>query len=427
MRLPVKFLIFILGCCSPMLCTAFTLEQCLEKAEANYPLIKKYNLFDSTSEIELSDINKSWLPRIGLYAQGKVQNVVPSFPDALKGVLQQMGQEMKGLSKFQYKAGADINQTIWDGGTSKSRRELIRAQEAVSRAALDVEMYAIRQRVENIFFALLLTEEQIAQSEVTYDLLSANVEKLQAMYRNGTAMKSDVEMLEAQMLTVGQAITSARSAAESYRTMLFLYTGVPLDDNIEKPAALIPSSDESARPELRLFDKRRDMTDTALKLNDKSVMPKIGLFAQAYYGYPGFDYFHSMMSRNPSFNVLAGIKLSWNIDAFYTRHNASIRTTAEAAEIDADRETFLFNSNLSSASERDNIRGLQKIMKDDAKIISLRSEVRKAAESQLENGVIDATALLTKISDEELARLTAVYHEIKLIQAIYQLKNLLNQ
>lgn len=66
-------------------------------------------------------------------------------------------------------------------------------------------------------------------------------------------------------------------------------------------------------------------------------------------------------------------------------------------------------------------------MANDAKIIELRRSVRRSAESQLENGVIDATALLSKITDENRAELMARYHEIELLKKIYELKNTLNR
>ncbi|MDE6341984.1 MAG: TolC family protein, partial [Muribaculaceae bacterium] len=202
-----------------------TIEQCVEKAMANYPAIKKYNLMAAANEIELSDINKSWLPRIGVYGQATAQNVVPAFPEVLSDVVHNMGQEMRGIGKIQYKLGVDVSQTIWDGGVSKANREMSRAKEAVERAALDVELYQIRQRVENLYFAILLTEEQISQSRVTYKLLCDNLEKLHSLFRNGTAMQSDIDMMEAQALTVNQNMIQARSASESYRRALELFMG----------------------------------------------------------------------------------------------------------------------------------------------------------------------------------------------------------
>ena len=405
-----------------------TIEECVEQAQNHYPLVRKYDLLSVTSDIDLSDINKSWLPRIGVYGQLTGQNVVPSFPETLTGVLQQMGQEMKGLGKIQYKIGADVSQTIWDGGASQVRRDMVRSQEETRRASLDVELYAVRQRVENLYFAILLTEEQIAQNTITYDLLMSNLEKIRAMLRNGTAMQCDADMVEAQALTLRQAISTARSAVKGYRDVLALFTGESLEGKtLTRPAATEPATNEPDRPELKLFESRLRFNNLSDRLSDTSIMPKVGFFAQAYYGYPGFDYFKSMMDRNMTFNILAGVKATWNIDALYTRKNTSRRTQAESDNINADRDLFLFNCSLQSASQRAAIDGIRDVMKEDSRIIDLRANVRKAAESQLANGIIDATALLTKISDENIARLTAQLHEIQLIQEIYQLKYTLDR
>lgn len=405
-----------------------TIEECVDKAIENYPLISKYNLLENTTEVELSDINKGWLPRLGLYGQATAQNIVPAFPDALQGVLQQMGQDIKGIGKIQYKVGVDLSQTIWDGGVAGARRELARKQEAAKQSALDVEMYAVRQRVENIYFAILLTEQQIAQSRITYGLLEANLDKLRSMLKNGTAMQSDVDMVEAQALAINQSIRQARCSVDGLRRVLTIFTGCDMmAEELTMPDASMPETDNRNRPELQLFENQMAVNAAAERMSDTSLMPRIGLFAQAYYGYPGFDYFQSMMNRDLSFNIIGGVKVSWNIDSFYTRKNTRRKTSVSNAQIATDRELFLFNNRLQSTSQISSINGIRSIIEDDARIVRLRQSVRKAAESQLDNGVIDATALLTKISDENIAQLTSKLHEIQLLQEIYKLKYTLNQ
>ena len=405
-----------------------TIEECLSKAETNYPIIRKYNLLDATCDIDLSEINNSWLPRVGLYGQVTMQNIVPAFPKSLTGVLDQMGQTMKGLGKVQYKVGVDVSQTIWDGGVSSARRELTRTQQSLNRSALDVEIYAVRQRVQSVFFAILLTEEQIEQSEVTRALLQNNLEQIRSKVRNGVAMQSDADMVEAQWLTIDQDISRAKSAAEGYRNVLEIFIGESMrGKSLVRPSVDIPLNDDNQRPELKLFENRLAANAVTERLHNTSLMPKIGMFAQAYYGYPGFDYFQSMINRDLSFNILAGVKISWNIDSFYSRKNNSKRTSVNAFEINSDREMFLFNSKIQSVSQREAISGLRDLMKEDTRIIELRGNVRRAAESQLANGIIDATALLSKISDENIAQLNARLHEIQLIKEIYNLKYILNQ
>lgn len=411
-------------CCKAQL----TLDYCIARADENYPLIRKYGLIEQSQTLALSDINRGWLPRIGVYAQATAQSDVPSFPGILKGMIADMGQEINGIGRVQYKAGVDISQTIWDGGSSKARREAERTAAAESTSATDVRMYEMHEKVMNLFFGILLMDEQIVRTETTLTLLNDNLRRMQAMYANGTAMQSDVDIIEAQILAMSQQLTEARSAVQSYRNVLELYIGEEIGERtLLRLAETIPSTFDSARPELAMYDARLRHNAAQKGAVSASVMPHFGLFAQAYYGYPGFNYFESMINRDLSFNLLAGIKMSWNIDSFYTRRN-SIRRLAVAADgIENDSDIFLFNSRLQATSQSDKIDGLRKIMKDDSRIVALRTDIRRAAESQLDNGVIDATSLLTKITDENQAHIAASYHEIQLLQHIYQLKYILNR
>lgn len=405
-----------------------TIEECVEKAIANYPAIARYQLLDQTASIDLADITTSWYPRITLYAQATGQNAVPSFPAALSDMVAQMGQNIKGLSKFQYQGGVEVSQTIWDGGASSRRKDMSRSQSAVHKAALDVEMYAIRERVENLYFAILLTETQIERNRITHNLLLSNLDRLNAMLRNGTAMQADCDMLEARALTVAQGIARAQYAVKGYRQVLGLYTGEDMEAAtlVQPDIPAIPAG-EPQRPELTLFSAQTDANNMADQLWGTGLRPKIGAFVQAYYGYPGMNYFKSMIDRNPSLNMMAGVKFTWNFDSFYTHTNNTRRTEILNREIDTDRDTFLFNTNLQRSSQMQSIESLRAVMKEDERIVELQGNVRRAAESQLANGVIDITALLTKIADENEAVLNAKCHEIQLLQEIYKLKYVLNK
>ena len=405
-----------------------TLEECITLAQDNYPLIKKYDLLNQTREVNLSDINKSWLPQINVYAQGTVQNETPSFPESLAGIISQSGTNVSGLNEWQYKIGADINQNVWDGGSSKVQREMERAEDMERQSALDVQLYAIRERVEELYFGVLLIEEQAKQTRNMLALLQSNLDKLRVMLKNGVAMQSDVDMMEAQYLSTVQQLTHAGSTSKSYRKILEIFTGKSLaGQELMKPCAYIPQDMAPDRPELRHFEAQLLVNEAREASITASVMPKIGLFAQAYYGYPGFDYFESMMNRNASFNILAGVKVSWNIGVFYTEKNDRRKLRLSSKNIAVERDAFLFNTSMKTRSQLDHIDELKAVMKENDRIVELRTNVRKAAESQLDNGVIDTTDLLTKLTDEKQARLTASYHEIQLIQSIYKLKYTLNK
>ena len=426
LKLYLSLVLLLLATCH--LSAQVTLEECVKLAQDNYPLIRKYDLLNQTKAVNLSDINKSWLPQINVYGLGTVQNETPTFPESLTGLVSQTGMSISGLNEWQYKIGADINQNIWDGGVSKTERKIERAEDTERRTALDVRLYAIRERVENLYFGILLIEEQAEQTRNMQTLLQSNLDKLRTMFENGTAMQSDVDMVEAQCLSTSQQLIQAESTAKSYRKVLEIFTGESLaGQELMKPDATIPQDLLPARPELRHFEAQLQTNEARNASITASTMPKIGLFAQAYYGYPGFDYFESMMNRDLSFNMLAGVKVSWNIGAFYTKKNNRRKLRLSSDNIAVERDVFLFNTNMQTRSQLDHIDELRAVMKENDRIVELRANVRKAAESQLDNGVIDATALLAKLTDEKQARLTASYHEIHLLQSIYQLKYTLNK
>lgn len=403
-----------------------TLEQCVEKARQNYPLIKKYALIEHTSAVNLSNINKSWLPNIGISAQATVQNAVPAFPEIFRDIISQMGQKMKGMGKFQYKAAVELNQTIWDGGESRSRRQQNSAHADRQNAALDVEMYAITERIEDLYFGYLLYSQNISQMKSTIALLEANADEMREMLDGGLVMKSDVDMVEAQILSMSQQVTKADASRSALLDMLGIFIGESLEGKeLVKPSAEIPTDLENNRPELNLFEKRLLENTISRQSIATSLMPKAEFFGSAYYGYPGFDYFKSMRDRVLSLNLMAGIKLSWSLTPFYTKKNRYTQLKISDAEIENDKEVFIFNTRLQTASILKEIESMRKVIADDDKIVALRGNVRKAAESQLQNGIINATDLLTRITDENDALLTKGYNEIQLLRNIYKLKYIL--
>lgn len=439
-----KFSFVLLFCAVAALCAsaqtappsstdAISIEQCVESARANYPVIRKYDLLRQTSTLNLEEINTAWYPRLALTAQTTWQNAVPTFPDTFSKIMSQMGTEMKGVPHWQYHAGVELSQNLYDGGVSAERRRVDQASLAAQTASLDADMYAVRERVESLFFSLLLIRDQIEQTDATLALLSANLERVRAMVKDGVALPADADMIEAQLLTLTQQRSQATCAADGYVSMLSLFTGMPIEiDRLSTPSAAVPSlsgdtDDFSQRPEMLAMTARKDLNLSNLRLSDTALRPKLGLFAQGFYGDPGLDNFKSMMERKPSFNLMGGVKLSWNIDSWYTHTISRHKTLAANAAIEAERDALLLNLRLQARGQRAAIEGIERVSAEDARILQLRTNVRLAAESQLRNGVLDATALLSKITDENIAALTMRYHRIQLLQEIYKLRYILNQ
>ena len=405
-----------------------TLDECRRLAREHYPEIRQYDLVRRTEEYTLSNARRAWLPQLSLAAHATWQTEVPSFPNALAGMLAQQGIDMPGMNKDQYKAALELNQTLWDGGKSEADKRIARAEAAEQARSADVDLYALQGRVDNLFFGILLLDERIAQTRLTLDLLRSNLEKVRALQRNGVAMQSDADAVEAELLTVNQQLTQVAASRDSYRRMLEIFTGRPLDgERLERPDASEPRSMESSRPELALFDATADKLTAQERLVKAATRPRLGLFAQGYYGYPGMDYFQSMMSPDWSWNAMAGVKMSWNFGAYYTRKNSLAKLRTAKEQVEMQREIFLFNTRLQTAEESGDIARLRKALADDDRIVALRRSVREAAESKLRNGVIDTDDLLRKITDEAAAATARSAREIELLKTIYELKHTINR
>ena len=405
-----------------------TLDECRRLARAHYPEIRQYDLVRRTEEYTLSNARRAWLPQLSFAAQATWQTEVPSFPNALAGMLAQQGIDMPGMNKDQYKAALELNQTLWDGGKSEADKRIARAEAAEQARSADVDLYALQGRVDNLFFGILLLDERIAQTQLTLDLLRSNLEKVRALQRNGVAMQSDADAVEAELLTVNQQLTQVAASRDSYRRMLEIFTGRPLGgEQLERPDASEPRSMESSRPELALFDATADKLTAQERLVKAATRPHFGLFAQGYYGYPGMDYFQSMMSPDWSWNAMAGVKMSWNFGAYYTRKNSLAKLRTAKEQVEMQREIFLFNTRLQTAEESGDIARLRKALADDDRIVALRRSVREAAESKLRNGVIDTDDLLRKITDEAAAATARSAREIELLKTIYELKHTINR
>lgn len=400
---------------------AQSLEECRQAAEHNYPIIRQYDLIARTTELTVRNIQKAWFPQISVTAQGSYQNKVTAWPENLQGMFAQMGIQLQGLSRDQYKVGIDVRQTLFDGGTIGSRREIARGEGAVQAAQTEVDLYKIGQRVHEMYFGLLLLDEQLRLNADVNALLRSNEAQLAAMLKNGTASAGDFENVKAERLSAEQQQTELLSQRQTLQRLLSLFCGIPVD-SIRRPAVPNLPSGENKRPELRLFDRRLQLTDAQEKALDAQLLPQLGLFAQGYYGNPGLNLFEDMMKRRWSWNGIAGLKLTWNLSALYTHRNEKSKLRVQRELIENARQQFLFNNQLDETQQSENVRRFRAIAQRDGEIIALRTAVRKAAESKLAHGIIDVNGLLREINKENAAKTQQAIHEIDMLKAMYDLK-----
>jgi outer membrane protein TolC len=407
-----------------MMVQAQTLEECQRAAEQNYPLIRKYSLIEKTTDLTVANIQKGWLPQVTATAQATYQSDVPAWPDAMGTMLQQMGLDMKGLKKDQYRVGIDVQQTVFDGGVISSQKQLAREQGLVQAAQTEVDLYHVRKRVNEMYFSLLLLNDQLQLNQDLQQLLAGNEKKLSSMVKSGVAAESDLKNVKAERLNAVQQATSLESQKRMLQTMLSTFCGIEVT-NVQKPPVADVSSNNN-RPEMHLFDSQLRLANAQEKALHAALMPKLGIFAQGFYGYPGYNMFEDMMRHDWSLNGMVGARLTWNIGALYTHKNDKAKIQLQRDLTENSRDVFLFNNRLEQMQQDESITRYRQMMAEDDEIITLRSAVRKAAESKLSHGIIDINDLVREINQENAAKVQQSMHEIEMLRQIYDKKITVN-
>lgn len=413
----------------PMQLAAISLEECYTLARNNYPLVRQYELTEAMSRYSFENAAMGYVPQISLGGQATLQSDVTEFPEAFNNLLALAGVDMKGLSHDQYKVQLDISQTIWDGGYSKAQREAVKAQAEVSRLTLDKDIDALKTRINQMYFGILVMEENIRTSLYMDTLMTANLEIVESAVRNGTALASDTDNIRVELLSLRQQRRQLESAVRTYKDMLAIMIGRRIEDGevFEKPEVMLVDTSLNKRTELLLFDARIREIELQKKMLDVAVMPKFAFFAQGWYGKPGLNIFDDMVYDRMSWNGIAGITFKWNISGFYTRKNDLRNIDLSQRSVELQRDAFKWNTDLQQTQIQNEIDRMYEMKASDDEIVRLRESVRKVSESKYRNGIITVNDLLRDIMNENKAKVERSRHELELLRNIYDLKVMLNQ
>lgn len=397
-----------------------TVETCQEKAKANYPLVKQYGLIEQTAKYNISNANKGYLPQLTLSAKATYQSDVTQIPVALGT---RFGFPIPEVSKDQYQAVLEASQVIWDGGIITTQNKIIKAGVEVEKQKLEVDLYTLKDRVNQLFFGILLLNEQYQQNEILKKDLQTNYDKLNAFKQNGVAQQSDLDAIKVEQLNTNQRTSDLNNTRKTYCILLSALSGLEINDKtaLVKPQVDLAVLKDSTvhRPEIGLFDAQNKLYDNQKSLVLSANRPRVGAFIQGGYGQPGLNMFTSGFSTF----YIGGLRLSWNISGFYTQKDNINKLEISKKNVDIQKETFLFNNNLVTKQQQNEITKLQLTITNDDEIIKLRQNIKKATTSKLENGTASTSDLIRDLNAENQSLQLKSLHEIQLLMTVYQLKN----
>ena len=409
--------------------SVYTIERCYELVEQNYPLVKRYDLLDLTEEFTLKNAYMNYFPQISLQGSASYQTDVLEFPFDLSPY----GIDMPVFSKDQYAAVIELSQVLWDGGMIAANRANIRAKADVDMAEQNINMYSLREKVNDLYFGILYLDQQIHQVDIMMEDLDREYRRIENCISNGVANLSDLDLIEVERITQNQNRENLSSMLEAYLRVLTIMTGVKINDSRQLVMPVPEGMDREAmlesliaaeirRPELELYKAQELEIDTQLDYWTAGGLPQFSLFIRGGYGRPGLN----MMDNSFQPFAVGGIRLVWNISKLYSLGYGKKIVNYSKNQIETVRQTFLFNTNLQVEEQVAEIRRYFKTVEDDERIVELRENIRKSTEAAVENGTKNASDLISEINKENAARRQLVMHQVEMMKAIYELKTIKN-
>lgn len=425
MRSKKIFLLMGLICVNSLLLPAqiITLNEIQKKAETNYPAIARYDIIEKTKEFSITNANRAYLPQGTLSAQATWQSDVTHFDVTLPEGMPPLTIPVP--DQDQYRLVAELNQLIWDGGNISAQKKSLKANVELEKKHLDTEVYALRERVNNLYFGILLMKSNLMQQTILENELQRNYDNVATYVKNGVANEADLSAVKVEQLKAGQQRIQLEATLDAYIQMLSVLTGESLNEGM---TFVRPNPDDELispiinRPELKMFNAQVEAIETQKSLLKAKNMPKLGAFVQGGYGKPGLNMFDTEFS--PYF--LGGVRLSWNFSNLYTLNNDKKKIDLQQQTVNAQRDTFLHNLYIQIPQQQTEIEKYKKTMLDDDEIIRHQTLIRKAAEVKVENGTMTVSDLMKEINAEEAAKQAKTLHEIQYLMSIYALKHTTN-
>src|SRR6218665_92750 len=398
---------------------SLTLEECYKLAKENYPAVKKLALVEKSAGYTMKNLNKRFLPQFNVNGQATYQSQVVDYGDLLGSGTGAIGIVPPSFSKDQYKLQGEVEQLLFEGGNTRYEKAISRANSELEQQNIQVELYAVNDRINSIFFSIFVIDAQLELNNFKIANLQAQLQKTEGAYTYGTAYLSDVNELKAEIESTKAANIDYKGNSSSFLRMLSLFIGREINSSgsLVKPAPPVYAG-EIQRPELKLYDLQKNNYETQSRQLKSGYLTTVKAFFQGAYGRP---------TLNPISNdfgpwYVTGIRLNWSLGSLYTMKNQRGLYEVKSQTSNAERETFLRNLEMDIVQQDENVKKYRQLIMQDRTTIELRETVTQSASAQLANGIITTYEYIQKLNLENSAKQNLILHEIQLLQAQYNLK-----
>ncbi len=394
-------------------------EACLEKAVENSPRLKDRQIIDDEGSLMVENIKTNWYPSLTLNGKVSYQSDVVSIEIDQSG----LPFSFPAMPHEQFGLNLDVRQTLYDGGFSRQKKAYEQASAAAAMQKVDVDLYALKEQVVNLYFTVLILQESRNNLEIALGNLQARENVLQSAVANGIAEVNDLQVIRVEMIRLLQSLSEIDAARNGAIQMLSVYIGNDLGEEVKllMPKLNIADEDILKRPELGWFDLQSELLEAGKELTAVQRMPKFFAYGQAGVGMPGYN----MLNDQVDTYYLVGAGVQWNIWDWNNTSREKQILEKKNQVVQHSKETFAMNLKAGMGKEFQTMEHLKKTIDMDDKMLEMRIDITANAATKLDNGVISASDYLQVMNEENLTRIGKSTHRLQLLKAIANY-NLLN-
>ncbi|MCC6937816.1 MAG: TolC family protein [Flavobacteriales bacterium] len=388
--------------------STITLEQARQAALANSPATTDKQLYLDAGDLRAKSVSDARLPQVKAVAQGTYQSEVTEFD------LSAFGFPAITISKDQYHAGFEVQQTIYEFGATHAQRDLALTNAQAQAAQADVALLNVKRRTDQLYAGVLQQQAGLRILRLRAADIAAQLAQVSSAVRNGVSLRSNEEVLKAEALATEQQIITSATALAQTVSALSILTALPMDTSMIFVLPEVPAAKGmGTRPERTAFSLQQSSTSLQADLVRKANLPHIAAFGNGYYGRPGFNFLYNDFRTYG----MVGLGINWNIAGYYTQ-GKKLKENAIQQKLIEDRERqFGLEQATDIDREEKEIAKLDRIAELDPGIVASKTFVCEAAASQLRNGVITAQDYVIEQNAQDQAKLNMELHRIQAVMA----------
>jgi outer membrane protein TolC len=388
----------------------YSLSACYDSAVNNYPNLHQIDLNRAINDLNKKNIKTTYYPNLNLNGQASYQSDVTKVPR----VVNIPGFSIPELDKDWYKINLDIEQMIYDGGLSSNRRKIADADLMISDQKILVEIYQLKERVNNLFFSIVYMSKSREILNTLIQTLYVRLEDAKKAFENGMLLQSDLDALEVEINSSQQKIIEIDSDIEGLMASLNEICGLDIKNPLQLKLLDTQISDYNFmnnRPEYQLLSLQQEKVNSLKNLSTVKRMPVFMAFGQMGYGRPGYD----MLKNEFDDYYMLGVRLRWNIWDWGRVKREKQVFDIQNSIINFQKETFEQALQADIAKKVSDINKYKKLIETDEKIVELQENVLKTAASQMDNGTITTSNYLIEVNKKLRSDLNLEAHKLQLI------------